>query len=239
MCYTVSNNKSDKALQVRYNKKMDEIMKSRQTAIYLNGFGFPNLAVIKQEAPEIITTAKWGLVPSFIKDRQKAKEYALNTLNAKSETIFEKISYKKSIMPRRCLIPVTGFFEWLDLNKIKYPHFIYLKNEELFSLAGIYDTWINEEGEPTTTFSIITTEANPLMARIHNLKKRMPLIISKENEEHWIKDSLSESDVKELMKPMDESFMNAHSVKKISPKIIDPFSEEIIARFEYPELQLI
>lgn len=240
MCYTVANNKSDKELQVKYNKKMDDAVKSRQKAFYLNGFGHPNLAIIKSEQSDTITVGKWGLVPSFITDTLQAKEYSVNTLNAKSETIFEKVSFKRSIMPRRCLIPVTGFYEWRDLNKVKYPYYIGLKDEEIFSLGGIYDTWKNKETDETiTTFSIITTEANPLMAKIHNLKLRMPLILTKEAEDRWLNPDLNEAQVKELMQPLPDSLMQAHTIKKISPKTVDVFSEELIKAVEYPELVLL
>lgn len=243
MCYTVANKKSDKEFTARYNKGIKkELLKAEQVrlAMYLSGFAYPKMHIIKSENPELIESANWGLVPSFITKEVKAKEIASMTLNAKSETIFEKVSFKKSIMPRRCLIPVTGFYEWRDVNKIKYPYFIHLKQEEIFSLGGIYDEWTNEEtGEIKTTFSIVTTEANPLMAKIHNLKLRMPLIFTKETENDWLIQDLKPEEIIELMQPLNEKYMTAHTIKKVSPKNLDVYSEEIINEFEYPELKLL
>lgn len=240
MCFTVANNKSTRDLQQCYNKKVSELKKAeRKQAVYLSGFAYPVMAVITSEQPDYLSFAKWGLVPGFVKQEDKAKEYAGYTLNAKSETIFEKVSFKKVIDTKRCLIPVTGFYEWRDINKAKYPYYIHLKKEEIFSLGGVYDEWANEEtGELTTTFSIITTEANPLMAKIHNIKKRMPLIFSRDNEENWIKNDLTKNGIESLMQPLDENLMEAHTIQKINPKKLDMFSEEIIKPFTYPELML-
>ncbi len=85
--------------------------------------------------------------------------------------------------------------------KNKYPHFIYLKNKEPFAMGGIYSDWVNKEtGEIIKTFPIITTEANPIMADIHNTKKRMPLIIDRNKEKKWINPYLSETEIKYIIK---------------------------------------
>ncbi|HRD39284.1 MAG TPA: SOS response-associated peptidase family protein, partial [Bacteroidia bacterium] len=112
--------------------------------------------------------------------------------------------------------------------------------EEICSLGGVYDEWVNEAtGEINTTFSIITTEANPLMEKIHNIKKRMPLIFTRHEEEHWIESSLQKNNIDAMMKPLDESLMVAHTIKKINTKTIDVFSDEILKEVEYPELALL
>lgn len=242
MCFTVANKKEIRILQERYNnKKLDKVrLDKRLAANYISGFAYPVMAIIKSEQPDTISFANWGLVPGFIKNEEKARDYASYTLNAKAETIHEKISFKKVIENKRCLIPVTGFFEWRDVNKNKYPYFIHLKDEEVFSLGGVYDEWINEgTGEINTTFSIITTEANPLMAKIHNIKKRMPLIFTRREEEHWIESALDKAKIDVLMKPLDESLMVAHTIKKINTKTIDVFSDELLKEVEYPELDLL
>lgn len=241
MCFTVANNKSTRDLQQRYNKKVSELKKAEHNkAVYLSGFAHPVMAIITAEEPDYFSFAKWGLVPGFVNQEEKAKEYSDYTLNAKSETIFEKISFKKVIEKKRCLIPVTGFYEWRELNKTKYPYFIHLKEEEIFSLGGVYDEWANEEtGELTTTFSIITTEANPLMSKIHNVKKRMPLIFPKQTEEKWISDNLAKNEIEHLMQPLNEDLMEAYTIQKINPRKIDIFSEELTKLYSYPELFLL
>lgn len=236
MCYTVDNKtKKEKVKEVTKAKVMTD--QEALEASFLSAFSHPKMYVVKSENPEMVDVARWGLVPSFINDSVKAKEYYVNTLNAKCETIFEKVSFKKSIMTRRCLIPINGFYEWRDINKTKYPYYISVKNQEVVSIGGIYDSWVDKStGEIHTTFSMVTTKGNPLMNKIHNLKQRQPLLMSKDNASNWLKMNLNEDDVKELMQPMKEEFMAAHTIKKVNPRNADIFDEHIHDEFEYPEL---
>ena len=111
------------------------------------------------------------------------------TLNARIETIEDKPSFKNSIN-KRCLVIADGFYEWQwhdtkGKNKTKYE--IGIKDHELFAFAGLYSQWINQHtGEIRDTYTIVTTEANPLMAEIHNIKKRMPIILKPEDETKWL-----------------------------------------------------
>ena len=110
-------------------------------------------------------------------------------MNAKIETIHEKPSFK-NIVSQRCLVLANGFYEWQwrdskGKNKVKYE--IGIENDELFAFAGLYSHWINNAtNETVNTFTILTTEANPLMAEIHNIKKRMPIILRPEDEINWL-----------------------------------------------------
>lgn len=241
MCYSTSQTKTEKQLEGRYSRKVAlEAVGQLKIFYAVSGFSHPNLPVITSERPEEIQLFKWGLLPSWTKDEVQAKTFASNNLNARSETVFEKPSFR-SVKRKRCLIPCTGFYEWRDVNKKKYPHFISLKNEEVFSLGGLYDTWVNKEtGEILNTFSIITTEANPLMAKIHNTKLRMPFILPKELEDEWIKSDAPESYLKDLMKPLDESLMQAHTIsKRITSRTENPNDPETLKPFDYPELALV
>lgn len=239
MCYTVNTEKAKAIVEKATKAKIindDDYLK----ASFLSGFGHPKMLMIKQENPSVLDIANWGLVPSFIKDATKAKEYFINTLNAKSETIFEKVSFKNSILPRRCLIPISGFYEWRDINKIKYPYYITAKDKEIICVGGIYDNWVDRiTGEIHTTFSMVTTEGNPLMNKIHNLKQRQPLLMTNINANAWLRNDLKESDIKELMRPMPEELMAAHTIKRISPKTIDIFNQNVHDEFEYPELVML
>jgi putative SOS response-associated peptidase YedK len=244
MCNYTANTTNKKTLIEKYKRELKRSDLEPNTGFFLNGFSFPNLNIIKTEEPDLIDVGKWGLVPSKINTSKAANEYAVYTLNAKSETVFELPSFKDAIRPKRCLIAASGFFEWSHLGKgkylNKYPHYIYLKDEKVLSFGGLYDTWTEKEtGKQTTTFSIITVPANPLMAKIYNTKERMPLIFTRENENNWLNPNLSDSDIKELMQPLNEKYMSAHTIKKIDPKHIDPLDEKLIAPFEYPELTAI
>ena len=237
MCYTINAKATIKDLKEKYDATFEN---EEEHQIYhsVSGFAHPALPILTVENPRLFTFVKWGMIPFWTQDSEKAKLFSNNNLNAKSETIFEKPSFNKVIKRKRCIIPVTGFFEWRDINKIKYPYYIFLKNEHVFSLGGIYDSWKdNRTGLKVNTFSIITTEANPLMAKIHNLKLRMPLILSDENADAWLNDECSENVLKSLMVPFDDSKMEAHTIsKRITSRTENPNAPETTAQFEYPEL---
>lgn len=239
MCNTVAIKSKPELIQKEYNRRMKDPEKHR-TLFAVSGFAHPQLAVITSEEPEIIQHYSWGLIPGWCKSEEQAAEMANMTLNARSESVFEKPSFK-TIKKKRCLIPVNGFIEWMEAGKDKYPHFIYLKDRELFSMGGLYDAWMNQEtGELISSFSIVTTEANPLMARIHNRKKRMPLMLTKEMEEAWIAKDASEGDIKSMMLPLDESLMMAHPIsRRVTSRKEDPNVPETLLPFEYPELALL
>src|SRR5690554_2121254 len=114
-----------------------------------------------------------------------------STLNAKLETIGEVPSFK-SINEQRCVLPVTGFYEWKWLDskgKRKEKYLIQLDQESVFGLAGLFSSWTNpKSGEIVNSFSLLTTEANEIMAEIHNIKKRMPLIMDPEQAKKWLFD---------------------------------------------------
>jgi putative SOS response-associated peptidase YedK len=237
MCYNLQQKKTKGELEKRYKAKAAEGLEIPQY-YSVSGFTHPNLAVLTAQEPEVIQAFNWGLIPFWTKDKITSKDFAKNNLNAKSETIYEKKSFAPSIKAKRCIIPVTGFFEWRDINKQKYPYMISLKDDEIFSLGGIYDTWKDKvTGEEIHSFSIITTSANSLMAKIHNLKLRMPFIIPKEKESLWLKPELTELDIKDLMQPLDESLMHAHTIsKRITSRTENPNDPATCEPYEYPEL---
>jgi putative SOS response-associated peptidase YedK len=180
---------------------------------FVSGFSFPRLPVITQDG---ISLYNWGLIPHWIHDYDKAMQHRHNTLNAVSETIFEKASFKEAIKTQRCIIPVNGFFEWKTVEKEKIPYFIQPTDGAYFSLAGIYNSWHNRQtNEIISTFSILTTPANELMAEIHNLKKRMPLIIQQGQEPHWVQPTASTASIRSMMQPYDYSRMKAYTISKM------------------------
>lgn len=242
MCYNISNpTKSEKVLEKRlgatYPKKLGQL----QINFSVSGFTHPLLPVLTSELPNEFQLLNWGLIPKWTPNSDLAKQFSNNNLNSKSETIFEKRSFSEPIMKRRCIIPITGFFEWRDINKTKYPYYIKLKDEDIFCLGGIYDEWLDREtAEVLNTFSIITTEANSLMAKIHNLKLRMPFILPKEKEKVWLDPTLSEAEIKSLMQPFDANLMTAYTIsKRITSRKENPNSAETLEPFNYPELELL
>jgi putative SOS response-associated peptidase YedK len=184
MCFHSKQTKKATEVEWRFKAKIDKLSEFKPSD-NINGFSFSKTLVIIDQYPEIITHYNWGLIPEWSKDDEIRKM----TLNAKIETIEEKPSFKNYIN-KRCLIIVNGFYEWQWLdskgkNKIKYE--IGIGNEELFAFGGIYSQWLDTiTGEIRNTYAMVTTEANTLMAEIHNIKKRMPVILRKEDENKWL-----------------------------------------------------
>jgi putative SOS response-associated peptidase YedK len=175
-----------------------------------NGFSHPMMPVITPENLENFSVMSWGLIPSWA--RKDIETLRKNTLNARGETVFEKPSFKGPILRKRCLVPASYFVEWQHNEKEKIPYRIFLKERPFFSFGGIYDLWTNHEtGEVIESFSIITTEANPLMAEIHNTKKRMPLILSLESEKLWLS-NIPRDIISGMIVPYDEKEMTAEKV---------------------------
>lgn len=176
----------------------------------VNGFEHERVPIIMNDNPEQIALVRWGLIPTWA-TMEQAKEIQNKTLNARAETIIEKPAFRDS-QSRRCLVLVDGFYEWQHQNKSKVKHLIKLKEEENFALGGIWSYWKNplKANSYVRSFAILTVEANPMMALIHNTKKRMPLIIAKNDANEWLNPEAK--DLSHLIKPFDEKLMEAKVV---------------------------
>lgn len=177
--------------------------------IHVTAFAQPTLPIITNESPNNVNAARWGLVPSWVKDRATANDLSLMTLNARSEDVWNKPSYRAAIRKTRGLFPVSGFIEWHHDKKLKIPHLVRVPGPRVFTLACIWDEWLDKEsGELLRTFSVMTTQANDLMAYIHNSKKRMPVIIQPENRRAWLT-SEDRAEVETLMLPLTDGILEA------------------------------
>jgi len=209
-----------------------------QPAYSACAFTFPSMPVITNENPSQVVLMNWGLIPFWTKDNETAQRNKQLALNARSETVFEKPMFKNCVLSRRCLVIVDGFFEWRHLNGKSFPYYIRLADHQPFALAGIWDKWQNHDtGAEIRTFSVITTEANPLMKQIHNVKKRMPAILSKENEKKWIDNNLKKTDIESLLKPYNEEEMEAYPVDRSITRLgFNTTRPDILNRKEYQDL---
>lgn len=122
---------------------------------------------------------RWGLVPHWSKDPGIGAKLA----NARGESVAEKPSFRDAFKRRRCLIPVSGFYEWKTEGKIKQPYYFSLESGEQMTVGGIWESWTAPDGTVLRTVCIVTTAANDLMAPIH---ERMPVIISPEDSQNWL-----------------------------------------------------
>ncbi|GGF72674.1 putative SOS response-associated peptidase YoqW [Paenibacillus albidus] len=163
-------------------------------------------AVIGSSTGNRLGELRWGLVPSWAKDDKIGSKM----INARAETVAEKPAFKRLLSSRRCLIPSTGFYEWKKEGTHKQPMRILMKDDSIFSLAGLYDTWTDPDGNKLSTSTIITTEPNSLMADIHN---RMPVILRPEDEADWLgRDNDDVQSLLGLLKPYQASKMRAYPV---------------------------
>lgn len=207
---------------------------------HINGFQHPICPVILQENPDELKGLRWGLIPFFIKTEEEALKIRSMTLNARADTVFSKPSFRAAIKKRRCIIPSDGFFEWHTRGTKKYPFFISPKPGKSISFGGIYEEWGNPQtGEIIQTFSIITTHANALMAKIHNEKERMPLILNPNQKDIWLDTNQTTDSLTELMKPASDDMLQAWPISKlISSRSQNSNVNDVILPAEYPELSL-
>lgn len=238
MCFHNSLSKTAQEVKNRFKAKYDETGDLFEPVYHATAFAFPKWPVITTEKPETLELFNWGLIPHWASDMEDAKKSRQNCLNAKSETVFEKPSFRFSINKKRCIVPSTGFFEWREVDKKKYPYFIKLKDEDIFAMAGIFQHWVDKStGELFNTFSILTTEANPLMATIHNSKKRMPVIIPKDREAEWLTMEMTQENIKSFFTPYPQEKMMAHTISKlITSKLDNPNVPEVTEEFDYAEV---
>jgi putative SOS response-associated peptidase YedK len=184
MCFHVKQTSTAKAMSKRFDAEItSDFLFAPQDQI--NGFRFPLLPVITQQAPTLIQPFAWGLIPGWAKNEEIRKM----TLNAKIENLHQKPAFK-DVVTQRCLVIANGFYEWQWLdskgkNKLKYE--IGFENEALFAFAGLYSHWVDgHTGTFKSTCTLITTAANELMTSIHNIKKRMPVILQQKDEQSWL-----------------------------------------------------
>lgn len=231
MCFSYTLNTSIENLEERYNAgksnhKFDPIY-------YVNGFTYPTMPIVTNDEPKLLNFYQWGLIPHWVKNESKAEEIKKFTLNARAETIFEKPSFKTSVISRRCLIPATGFFEWQHRQKEKIPYFIFPRSKKIFSFAGIWDRYLNESGEEIRTFSIITCKANKMMEEIHNSKKRMPVILDQGQEHLWLDFDLKPANIMQVLQMKNYDF-DAYTISKsLGNKKTDSNNPNVYDRYNY------
>ncbi len=234
MCYNITSALQTQLKRAIHNNNSEQISillkKLEQYAVtshyQLSGFAHNELLVYTNKEPNSPTPSVWGLIPHWVKNENQKVKLWNSTLNARGESIFEKPSFKKSAQDMRCILHVDGFFEHHHLNNKKYPFFITEKDKNPISFGCLFSEWTDRNtGEMINSFSIVTTEGNEFLSKIHNNPKseepRMPLILNETEEEIWLNDDHSESfmaEIKSLIKPNHEIQLKAHTVRRLSGK---------------------
>jgi putative SOS response-associated peptidase YedK len=239
MCFDISYALKREDIELRFDTRFQD-PDVYEPVYHVSAFSLPKAPVITNEEERNIKMMNWGLIPFWVKDQKTAEDIRLKTFNARSETMFEKPSFRTSIKNKRCIVIVDGFFEWQLVKGKNYPYYIQSAEKGAFAMAGIWDTWTNKATEEKlSTFSIITTKANPLLEKIHNKKKRMPAILRREDEFRWLEADITKEDVYSILSPVADSALSAHTVSKLvsNRRRMNTNVAEVIEPLEYEELR--
>ena len=172
----------------------------------------PIIRQSKETGNRELILARWGLVPFFTKDLTDVK--GLSTINARSETITKAPTWREPFKKRRCLVPVSGFYEWSKFSAPpKQPYAFELSGGGPFAFAGLWDAWKDREGHWLQSFAIVTTEANELMAPIH---PRMPVILHARDYDRWLDREETERLPVDLLRPFESEGMEMYEA---NPKV--------------------
>ena len=254
MCYDIKTSLEAQLKRARRYKDQEAIEEiEKQLAPYTDlplfhasGFQHPKVFIYTDVDPESPSVATWGLIPHWVKDPAQKKKIWNNTLNARGETIFEKPSFRYSARNKRAILYVDGFYEHHHHAGKTYPFYISRRDGKPLAFAALWSDWQDPEtGDWIQSFTIVTTEGNPMLARIHNNPKlkgpRMPLILPEELEDDWLQPVADELDIKaiqELIRSYPEEELQAYTVSKLRGKEyrgnIPEISEEVL----YDELEV-
>ncbi|OFY57544.1 MAG: hypothetical protein A2V50_05155 [Bacteroidetes bacterium RBG_19FT_COMBO_42_10] len=234
MCFSVNVNLVKEEIEERYGINFPDKYRY-EPSYYYHAFGLPVVPAVCSENPGTVRFLKWGLIPPWIKNNEEAEAIRFRTFNARAETVGTKPSFSSSFRSRRCLIPVKGFYEWQHVGKNKIPWYIYHAENEILTMAGLYSEWTPpDSSESLSTFSIITTDANELMAEVHNSKKRMPVILDRNCEEKWIDPDLSATDASGMLKPCPSDLLRAHTISPlVNSRTANKNTPEVIRPYDY------
>ncbi|TWT55765.1 putative SOS response-associated peptidase YedK [Thalassoglobus neptunius] len=178
----------------------------------------------------VLTPMRWGLIPSWAKDLR----IGAKMINARSETVAEKPSFRSAFKRRRCLVPASGFYEWKRSGKEKQPFHIHQTDDSPFAMAGLWEL-LKQSGGPDRdepaeilSFTILTAAANSFMSPIHD---RMPVILSGESAAVWLDHEVEASALSELIQPFEwENFeavpisSTVNNARNETPECLAPLS---------------
>jgi putative SOS response-associated peptidase YedK len=224
MCGRAYSTYTDEELEARYWSKRDA---ERVVKIRKNWNLCPTQIapiVRKSESGQLeLVEMRWGLIPSWAKD----KKIGYHTINARSETVAEKPAFRSAFKKRRCLVPLSGFYEWKRDGDVKRPFAIHQKDGAILSAAGLWEEWQDQ-----LTFTILTTHANALMEKIHD---RMPVFLDSRGEKAWLDPKTEADALQKLLKPCPKGWLEANEVSKRvnTPKnnqadLLKPLTGEIL-----------
>lgn len=183
---------------------------------------------------------RWGLLPAWAKD----PAIASRLVNARSETAAEKPSFRDAMKKRRCIVPASGFYEWKKEGTRKQPwYFRPSRPGALLAIAGLWERWRSADGEIVETTCLLTTDANALVAPVHD---RMPVLLDHEQVERWLDPSDADAaSLARMLAPAPPEALGAHrvstavsSVRNDDARNIDPIDDGGTDRGDQGDLPL-
>lgn len=164
--------------------------------------------VVQKDDKRVIGRYRWGLVPFWAKEVNTG--YSM--INARSESLAKKKSFSRPFTSQRCVVPASGFYEWMRTGQGKVPHYITQKSSDLMNFAGLYETWESGKGEAVQSFTIITTAANQAMSKLHD---RMPAMLLDEELAEWLDPSNHDTKaLEDLLRPWPDDDIRFYRVSK-------------------------
>ncbi len=261
MCYATAQKNKTSVLEKAMNAvaRLPGFMDDNDLVRYhINGFGkqyfndgakvseHPLMLIQPQENPKFLTPLMWGFVPHWISG-ENIPGYYTDTikvgsgLNAQSEKMFSSDYYRDSAESRRCIVPVSGFFEpyrYVPSKGKAYsiPFYFERRDNKITKLAGIYE--FTNDGH--ATFAILTKKATPLFAKIHHTKKRRPVVLNDEQAEGWLDNSSKRNDIEHIIDrdmPDEEIFAQPIS-RELYSRNVDTNRKSITDTVHYPEIKI-
>ena len=177
--------------------------------------------LLVQDSVRVVRPFRWGLVPSWAKSIQSTSKYAL--INARGEEISKKPTYATPFRRKRCVVPLSGFYEWQRTRRSTRPFAIHLREQPIMPVAAVWEHWQPpDHSAPVFSFAIVTTTANDFMANIH---ERMPLILSPQTIGHWLDPEIQDPDhLLPLVRPCPSEWLSAY---EISPLVNSPTQKTV------------
>lgn len=180
---------------------------------------FQPVVRLDREGERVLKQMRWGLVPFWAKDAKIGR----STVNARAETVMKAPAFREAFQRRRCLVPASGFYEWMKVDaKTKQPFAVTVKDAEVIAFAGLWERWkppqggklLGDPGDPANgewleTYTILTTDPNGLMEPIHD---RMPVIVRPEDYDRWLDTGDPEHPPVDLLKPFPQEQMRVWKV---------------------------
>lgn len=254
MCYdslSLTKRALDYAQRIGYSDETiqeleEQFLRIRETqgpVFHASGYSHPSLPVISHLLEPEVESALWGLIPSWVKDKEQASSIWNRTLNARSESLLEKPSFRNAAKHSRCLVVTDGFFEHHHKAGKTFPYLVRHLHEEPMIMAGLKEEWTEpESGKIWRSFTIVTTTGNELLKEIHNNPKlkeaRMPVILDSEGQKLWLEDweENPRERINYLCKPYPDDDLKAHTVAALRGKKALGNVAQALEEVKYPEL---